>query len=205
MAATCFGATEFVEPCANAGFPDEDRYLGIRDLYAKFEGVRDRRGVDEGWGLALLEMLTDPMLKQWVPAWVVEQYRRGNPFCQEVLTALQAENLQSNKALLKKTKREMIRRHRRHLQKISEKKGKGGQESSGEGRAVQVKEKVRRTSVKMLTGRRMSWPPDSRASGMMTLTRSQWNCCVMRVHRPVALSTVAKWIQPGPVVRPKSV
>ena len=68
VAATCFGATDFVEPFANAGFPDEDRYLGIRDLYAKFEGVRGRRGVDEGWGLALLEMLTDPMLMQWVPA-----------------------------------------------------------------------------------------------------------------------------------------
>ena len=81
----------------------------------------------------MLEMVTDPMLKQWVPAWVVEQYRRGNPFCQEVLTALQAENLKSNRALVKKTKREMIRRHRRHLQKMKEKKAKGSQESSGEG------------------------------------------------------------------------
>jgi len=132
VAAVCFGATQFVEPFAHAGLPDEDTYLGIRDLYMKFEGVRDRRGVDEGWGLALMEMLTDPMLKQWVPAWVVEQFRRANPFYQEVLTALQAENLQSNRALLKKTKQEMIRRHRRHLQKIAEKKANGGAASSGD-------------------------------------------------------------------------
>jgi hypothetical protein len=60
--------------------------LGVRDLYWKFEGVRDRRGADEGWGLALMEMLSDPMLRQWVPAWVVEQYERANPFYKEVLT-----------------------------------------------------------------------------------------------------------------------
>ena len=60
----CFGGTDFVEPPANAVAPDEDRYLGVRDLYWKFEGVRDRRGADEGWTLALMEMLSDPMLRQ---------------------------------------------------------------------------------------------------------------------------------------------
>ena len=54
-----------------------------------FEGVRDGRGRDEGWTLALMEMLTDPMLRQWVPAWLVEQYERQNPFFRKVLTALQ--------------------------------------------------------------------------------------------------------------------
>ena len=44
------------------------------------------------------------------PAWVVEQYERANPFYKEVLTVLQGEELRSNKALLKRTKREMMRR-----------------------------------------------------------------------------------------------
>ena len=35
-----------------------------------------------------MEMLVDPMLKQWVPAWLVEQYERANPFFREALTAL---------------------------------------------------------------------------------------------------------------------
>ena len=64
-----YGGTNFEDPS-----PAEDRYLGIRDLYMKFEGTA--RG--DGWGLALMEMLTDPMLLQWVPAWVDEQYTRAN-------------------------------------------------------------------------------------------------------------------------------
>ena len=62
-----------MELFASAAAPDLDRYLGVRELYGKFEGVRNRRGEEQGWGLALMEMLTDPMLRQWVPAWVVEQ------------------------------------------------------------------------------------------------------------------------------------
>jgi hypothetical protein len=127
----CFGATDLVQPPANAVAPEEDRYLGVRDLYWKFEGVRDRRGADEGWGLALMEMLSDPMLRQWVPAWVVEQYERANPFYKEVLTVLLGQEIEKNKALLKQTKREMIRRYRKHLWKAA-KKVKNGQATSSD-------------------------------------------------------------------------
>ena len=132
----CFGATEFVQPFAVPDKPEEDRYLGVRDLYMQFDGVRTRRGQDEGWGLALMEMLTDPMLRQWVPEWVVEQYERANPFYREVLTSLQAENMERNRGLLKRTKREMIARHQRHLRKAAQRKasGKGAWSSSEEER-----------------------------------------------------------------------
>ena len=49
-----------------------------------FEGAS--RG--DGSSFALMETLTDPMLKQCVPAWVKEQYERAKPFCREVLTCL---------------------------------------------------------------------------------------------------------------------
>ena len=119
----CFGATDFVQPPVNAMAPQEARYLGVRDLYVKFEGV----GKDDGWALALMEMLTDPMLRQWVPEWVVEQYHRANPFYQEVLTALQpkeASEQQRNRVLLKRTKKEMVKRHQRELAKEARKKAR---------------------------------------------------------------------------------
>ena len=125
VAPVCFGGTDFVAPFAVAGAPQEDRYLGVRELYAKFEGRED------GWALALMEMLTDPLLLQWVPAWVTEQYERANPFYREVLTLLQAERLERNRTLLKRTKREMIRRHQRHVRKAAQKQSqKGGAASS---------------------------------------------------------------------------
>ena len=33
-----------------------------------------------GWEYALMEMLVDPVLMEWVPAYIVEQYKRQNPF-----------------------------------------------------------------------------------------------------------------------------
>ena len=81
-----------------------------------------------------MEMLTDPMLRQWVPEWLVEQYERANPFYREVLTSLQAENMGRNRGLLKRTKREMIRRHQRYLRKAAQRKASGkGASSSSEG------------------------------------------------------------------------
>ena len=44
----CFGGTEFAEPFAGSTAGDEARFLGVRDLYMKFVGVRDSRGADEG-------------------------------------------------------------------------------------------------------------------------------------------------------------
>ena len=110
----CSGATAFVDPPAVAGAPLEDRFLGIRDLYVKFE-----RGTDDCWGLGLLEMLVDPMLSQWVPSWLIEQYDRCNPFFREVLASLVSMvsdgKIKRNRMLLRATRREMIRRHHRQL------------------------------------------------------------------------------------------
>ena len=47
-------------------------------------------------------MLTDPLLLQWVPAWVVEQYERANPFFREALTVVLGQGVNSNKALLRR-------------------------------------------------------------------------------------------------------
>ena len=140
MSLVLVGATSFEEPPANAACPGEDRFLGVRDLYWRFDVEQGKPGCDECWGLALMEMLTDPMLRQWVPAWAVEQYERANPFYKEVLTALQGqEHIRKNRALLKQTRREMIRRHRRFLKKralrAKQKTGDGsttGEESKGE-------------------------------------------------------------------------
>ena len=96
----------------------------------KFDG--SARG--DGWFLALMEMLTDPMLKQWVPAWVEEQYTRANPFFREVLRALgprDGQGLTSNKALLKRTKVEMVRRHCRHIAKEAAKKRREEERARG--------------------------------------------------------------------------
>ena len=94
--AVCYGCTPFVDEFANPMCPEEQQLLGTRSLYARFEGKRDGRGNDVGWTLALLEMLTDPMLLQWVPEWVVEQYERANPFFRETLKAVIEEGVQTN-------------------------------------------------------------------------------------------------------------
>ena len=69
-----WGGSVFEHPLPHAGAEasDLDRYLGVRDLYEKFEGRI-------GWGMAMMEMLVDPMLLTWVPAWVVEQVRACQP------------------------------------------------------------------------------------------------------------------------------
>ena len=97
-----WGGTLFQAPAVFAGFPLQDRYLGIRDLVHAFEGARRQevrwrrapdggalewfvkerkrgRGWKYGWSMALMEMLADPVLSEWVPAWVREQYFRWNP------------------------------------------------------------------------------------------------------------------------------
>ena len=62
----------------------------------------------------MMEMLVDPMLAEWVPEWVVEQYERGNPYFRSVLNRLkkmEVRVLKSNRSVLARTRREMIRRH----------------------------------------------------------------------------------------------
>ena len=81
-----------------------------------------------------MEMLTDVLLLQWVPKWVVEQYNRANPFFREVLRALQPHGdlgPKSNKHLLKKTKREMVRRHHRQLAKDAARRQREKERASG--------------------------------------------------------------------------
>ena len=91
-----WGATKFEEESPHAAAPDLDRYLGVRDLFMKFEGTKhDSRGNDVGWGLALMEMLVDPLLSTWVPEWVVEQYERANPFFREVLRSMEPRDRKS--------------------------------------------------------------------------------------------------------------
>ena len=94
-----WGATSFVTPSARAGFPEEDRYLGIPDLYMAFDGRKD------GWALGLMEMLVDPMLLTWVPAWVREQYERANPYFRSVLKHMQNRQVSRNKVLLMQIKK----------------------------------------------------------------------------------------------------
>ena len=72
------GSTEFITPPVHAGYEDSDAYLGMNDLYLKFDG-------EDGWGFGLMEMLVDPMLVCWVPGWVRDQYERAKPYFRIVL------------------------------------------------------------------------------------------------------------------------
>ena len=58
-----------------------------------------------------MEMLVDPMLVCWVPGWVREQYERANPFFRSVLKRLESYHVSNNRVLLRRTKREMVKRH----------------------------------------------------------------------------------------------
>ena len=75
----CLGGTEFKTPffAPGTGF-DVGRYLGVQDLVAAFDGR---------WGEALMEMLVDPILVEWVPNYVREQYERWNPYFGQCLRA----------------------------------------------------------------------------------------------------------------------
>jgi len=71
------GHTPFATPWLDRrGQFDVGRFLGIGDLIEAFEGK---------WGEALMEMLVDPVLSEWVPLYVVQQYDRWNPFFRKCL------------------------------------------------------------------------------------------------------------------------
>jgi len=103
-----FGGTVLQAPAPLAGSrpSDLDRFVGIRDLVAAFDGPKScanllvesppdsrrfklkRRNFSAkpyGWAYALMEMLVDPVLYEWIPQYVVEQYRRWNPYFVESL------------------------------------------------------------------------------------------------------------------------
>ena len=164
-----WGATPFRDPLPHALAPEEDAYLGTRDLYMKFEGPA------HGWALALLEMLVDPMLKTWVPGWVVEQYERGNPYFKDVLTGLQLRDYRTNRAFLRKVRKEMIWRHQRRLRKKLSEKAAGAEgrvSESSEGGSEGVV--VIRTLAQGLIRRRwcQGGIPATRRTG-----RYHWRCC----------------------------
>ena len=107
-----WGATEFLQPLG--------RFLGVQDLILKFDGRRNTAGKENGWSMALLEMLVDPMLSAWVPAWVVEQYERWNRYFRGSLRwALRqrdsagALRVKSNAQLLKLASKRMVSREKR--------------------------------------------------------------------------------------------
>ena len=85
------------------------------------------------WGLKLLEMLTDPMLRQWVPGYVVEQYEHANPFYKEVLMELQA-GARTNRQLLKRVRRAMMARQELALRRKRAEGQRPRGEGEGEGR-----------------------------------------------------------------------
>ena len=107
-------------------------FLGVRDLIEEFEGRRQG-----AWSFGLMEMLVDPVLVAWVPSWVVEQYERWNPYfrdavrsvClrgdtaergrrQELGLAVKRE-VNTNRALLKAVRKEMIRMKERVRRRAS--------------------------------------------------------------------------------------
>ena len=120
-----------------------DKYLGIEDLYDAFEGTHRRElvYVDEengwrereprrrpancGWAFALMEMLVDPVLHEWVPKWIVEQYERRNPHFKDALAAVlreDRERILTNRQLLLKARRVM-----RRMSKAAERDAKAAQ------------------------------------------------------------------------------
>ena len=107
------GGTEFVAPLVVSGGEDMTRFLGVSDLYAKFEGRAYGRRYVDGWALALLEMLVDPVLLAWVPKWVREQYERANPYFRRVLETMSGEECHSNRSFLLRLCERMVVRHKR--------------------------------------------------------------------------------------------
>ena len=87
--------------------------------------------------MMLLEMITDPMLRQWVPEWVVEQYERANPYYKDSLTRalVGSEGLQrplTNARLLRRVLRDMVKRHQRRRRREAARKRQGGDAGAGE-------------------------------------------------------------------------
>ena len=135
------GGTELKMPffARDGGF-DVGRYLGYQDLVAEFDGR---------WGDALMEMLVDPVLVEWVPRHVREQYERWNPFFRRSLDSAleeavaaerQAEaakmplprKFRSNARLLAYVRRKMIKLHEKLLSEQAEERDKDGPAEDGD-------------------------------------------------------------------------
>ena len=153
-----WGGTLFQAPAVVAGFPLQDRYLGIRDLVHAFEGarrqeVRWRRASDGsalecfvkerkrgrawkyGWTMALMEMLADPVLSEWVPAWVREQYFRWNPDFLETLEKVLREDTVyglCNREVLCATRKAMGLKYKKREARLKKKKADAEEEQDGD-------------------------------------------------------------------------
>ena len=129
------GRTELKTPfLARDGGFDMGRYLGCQDLVAEFDGR---------WGDALMEMLVDPVLVEWVPRHVREQYERWNPFFRRCLDsaleeAVAAEQeaqeagsvlprrFRNNAKLLAHVRRKMVKLHEKYIVEQAEDFDKDG-------------------------------------------------------------------------------
>jgi len=108
-----WGETELTAPSVHGGAPHLDRFLGVRDLYS---AIKD----DDGWCLALMEMLTDPVLACWVPGWVVEQYERQNPYFRHYVEKVLKEDRSKEGLRNHEVLRRVRRRMQRRLTRVSE-------------------------------------------------------------------------------------
>jgi len=151
-----WGGTFFQAPALVAGFPLQERCLGVQDLVHAFEGSRTRemrwrcreegsarewyvkerrRGTWKyGWGMALMEMLADPVLSEWVPAWVREQYHRWNPDFQESLVKVLHEDTayeMCNRQALFATRRAMGLKHKKRQTRQEQRRANQGDEGDG--------------------------------------------------------------------------
>ena len=129
-----WGVTDFKNPGMG-------RYLGVQDLVRKFDSVSHLAGKPpNGWTMALLEMLVDPVLVAWVPGWIVEQYERQNDYFRGsvrwALKEKRAHKIGTNKTLLRRVLRRMLKKAERKEEQdagsSSDGAGKAGQESGRE-------------------------------------------------------------------------
>ena len=89
----------------------------------------------------MVEILVDPVLVQWVPGWVQEQYARWNPkFMDHVQKVLQKDGGQAmtNRQVLAATKRRMVRSAQRakQLQKAEQEAGEFDSDEAGSGESA---------------------------------------------------------------------
>ena len=62
--------------------------------------------------MALMEMIVDPVLSRWVPEWVLEQYKRWNPYFTLSLNRVLAKDKERklrNREVLRATKKLMVK------------------------------------------------------------------------------------------------
>ena len=133
-----WGGTCFEEEAPHAGSEPSllDRWLGVQDLVKAFDAGKHQRrecvwvsedsfsapqckiqavvcDVECGWGLALMEMLLDPLLKLWVPRWLRVQYRVWNKDFKKTVNAAMCDDRsapRSNRVILERVREALLER-----------------------------------------------------------------------------------------------